>query len=216
MERTDLSKKEKLYTTENLQQIIKLHRDKSEQILNAIQQSSDQYVDNCLDHKGEEHNVAYSFARKISSLVEESLGSFRKASCVAGCSFCCHINVDVTEHEATLAFYAAENLEVDIDIDLLKRQADTKEWSDLPFADRHCVFLKDNLCSIYEYRPTACRKHVVSGNPNDCDTSNKEAGQIEKIVNFEAEALVTGILNTVKSGRMAEELLKQIEKHKKG
>lgn len=43
--------------------------------------------------------------------------------------------------------------------------ADRAEW----FASgRPCIFLKDKLCSIYEFRPEACRRYFVVSPAADC------------------------------------------------
>ena len=85
----------------------------------------------------------YAAMAEISAAVEPF------AACRAGCSGCCHYNVSVFPLEARYI----------------------EEWSGHqrlpaagPASDFHgtpCTFLKNGQCSIYEFRPLACRKHFA-------------------------------------------------------
>lgn len=68
------------------------------------------------------------------------------AVCSEGCSHCCYVNVNVTLYEAE---YIARMAGLpDPDASPNRR----RDYTDTP-----CPFLKDYRCSIYEFRPMACR-----------------------------------------------------------
>lgn len=67
--------------------------------------------------------------------------------CGKGCSSCCHYNVTVSE----------------LEIAYIERNTNHKRMKQIiPKRDFHgepCPFLKNNKCSIYEFRPFVCRRH---------------------------------------------------------
>lgn len=68
-----------------------------------------------------------------------------KMKCKAGCAQCC-LNFDVFPVE----FFSIKE----------KMKTDRFEMPELQSNDEDtCVFLKDNLCQIYPYRPIICRTH---------------------------------------------------------
>ena len=73
--------------------------------------------------------------------------------CRAGCTNCCHYNVDVLDVEAQLI---AETYELKL------LNPDTKNAGnhrgDVNFHGQHCIFLYNGQCSIYKARPFMCRK----------------------------------------------------------
>lgn len=92
-------------------------------------------------------------------------------ACSSGCSHCCHIGVLVAEPEARVIAKElgmavkeppAERL-VSVagalhDEDILNEsKAQGKNISD-HFFGQPCTFLKDGACSIYDFRPLACRQ----------------------------------------------------------
>ena len=74
----------------------------------------------------------------------------------------------------------------------LQKQAacDSQEdWSKLQIEERRCVLLNhDGECSIYEYRPIACRKNVSMSNADYCDVSQGIREYVKPIC-IEAEAI---------------------------
>lgn len=91
-----------------------------------------------------------------------------------GCSWCCYINVDLTEPEAKVAFKYAQLNGIKIDWDLVLTQAQDKDlevFRKLSHAQRKCAFLQeDGSCGVYEARPLACRAHYVVTPVEDCRT----------------------------------------------
>lgn len=85
----------------------------------------------------------YAAMSDISSAVEPF------AACHAGCSSCCHYNVSVFPLEARY-------IEVWSGHKRLPAPAPASDFHGTP-----CPFLKAGQCSIYEFRPMACRKHFA-------------------------------------------------------
>ncbi|ANO35471.1 hypothetical protein A6E01_19860 (plasmid) [Vibrio breoganii] len=73
--------------------------------------------------------------------------------CVRGCAQCCTVAVDVSYLEA---MYIADSTGVELRLD--KTVSKTGG----------CPFLVDNCCSIYEYRPIACRMFHTIDHPKYC------------------------------------------------
>lgn len=133
-------------------------------------------------------------------------------SCKKGCSYCCHQNVDIYPLEAKLIVDHCRNNKIDIDIGYLKEQAKIP-GIELVFSKDYatCVFLKDNVCSIYESRPIACRKYYVGTPAELCDTKKYPPPQNKVGVVFfpEVEILVSAVetARLEESAPMAHQLL---------
>lgn len=115
--------------------------------------------------------------------------------CHKGCSACCYYLTSLSVPEA---FYLSDellampvesgkavlesyleatkkilnNMPEDIDIDAPMQANDQSQirrlsnwYAGLKLA---CPFLSDNLCTIYERRPTTCREHIVTGSSKMC------------------------------------------------
>ncbi len=116
-------------------------------------------------------------ARALHALVEEEIDSEKdiQISCRKGCSACCHMEVEVTSHEARILGKLVKDGHV-IDRERLKRQSQRelqdpqwKQGSRNP--DNPCVFLNgEGSCSIYDHRPVMCRRHSVTTPAKNCET----------------------------------------------
>ncbi len=83
------------------------------------------------------------------------------AICQQGCSHCCYVPVEVTQLEAR---YIAQETNIPmIELQEIKTRAPTKE---------SCPFLRDNQCSIYQYRPLACRMFAALDDVKYCIAGN--------------------------------------------
>lgn len=130
--------------------------------------------------------------------------------CRAGCTACCFIEIDVSGDEATVILnYCREN-GMEIDLEYLQKQAvvGRKTYSELS----RCVFLKDNLCSIYPVRPIACRKHWVKTDPALCDFSENRINQVGGYFNVNTEILASAALNVEEVGPFEKVLLGELDK----
>jgi Fe-S-cluster containining protein len=120
-----------------------------------------------------------------------------KPSCGKGCAHCCRLLCTATFAEGLLI---AESL-------ILGGQ--WKEWlpklreaalkADYPGVEHvsyfkkkiPCVFLKDEACSIYDIRPSACRYHLVVNPPEHCSTDSE--GQVQIVDLQKVEYMVWGL-----------------------
>lgn len=78
--------------------------------------------------------------------------------CQKGCSHCCKMDVIITPLEA-------EYISIKTGIELSNSRFTKNNKTE-------CPFLKDSICSIYEYRPFACRTYNGTGNIESCKNNN--------------------------------------------
>ena len=144
---------------------------------------------------------APSVARDAHAAIDAVLERDRQKSphsadiqCRRGCSHCCHGPVEIWPHEARLLVEAARAAGVELDQARLERQSQRNldDWRQQPAADTACVFLGDDgACRVYESRPNACRKLLVTSNPELCDATKHSPERIERWFSWEAEILET-------------------------
>ena len=111
-------------------------------------------------------------------------------ACERGCSYCCHLRVEIRPHEA---FVLAHHIETRFSAEARQRTVARIEQNLARLAgltpEQHiragipCALLDGNICSVYEARPAACRKYyslslAVCRAAYD-DTSAPLAGEIE-------------------------------------
>jgi len=136
----------------------------------------------------------------------------KEIQCKAGCTACCFIDVDVSVDEAAAIIdYCGENA-IEIDKGYLEKQAAVgrKKYSELS----RCVFLKDDLCSIYPVRPIACRKHWVKTDPALCDFSKNIINQVGGYFDVNTEILASAVLNVGETGSFEKMMLNELEKNR--
>ena len=134
----------------------------------------------------------------------------REIKCKTGCTACCFIDVDVSADEAaTIINYCSEN-GIAIDREYLEKQdaVGRKKYSELS----RCVFLKNNLCTIYPVRPVACRKHWVHTDPSLCDFSKNIVNRVGGYFDINTEILASALLNTEDTGTFEKMLLEELKK----
>ena len=111
-------------------------------------------------------------------------------ACQRGCSYCCHLRVEIRPHDA---FVLARHVETKFGAEQRARaiariEANLARIEPLT-PDEHvragipCALLEDGVCSVYEARPATCRKYY-SVSVEICrnafnDTSAPLAGEIE-------------------------------------
>lgn len=88
----------------------------------------------------------WSFTDFVTSFYTES------TACKRGCSHCCHIAVSVSKTEAELI---GERTGIRPASAPSRMNGDHIEWG----YHNPCPFLRNSECSIYEWRPIACRIH---------------------------------------------------------
>jgi uncharacterized protein len=165
-------------------------------------------------------NDAASVARNVHGTMDEVLERDRgkdsasgNIRCRKGCSHCCHGPVEIWPQEATLLVKAAREAGIALDPTRLERQGrqSIDTWRKQPWADTACVFLdNDGACTVYEYRPNACRKLLVVSDPALCDARKQSLGQVERWFSWESEMLETAALEVFGRGLMPRLLLDEL------
>lgn len=121
----------------------------------------------------------YELMRAIYDLMDEAdkFEEYQKerahVQCRKGCAFCCHIQVELSEFEARALLEYCARKGIDIDYNHLTRQKDLNDKTHPRSSCAACVFLKNNLCSVYEFRPVVCRTYYVVTPPALCDCSTE-------------------------------------------
>jgi len=129
--------------------------------------------------------------------IQQATEAGQTISCRKGCAACCRMLVPVSAPEAFALREYVEQLPMDRRTPLLNRLSDTKErvtreglWDRLtdvaeasrPVPDEEldpinqsyyalripCPYLEDEMCSIYEARPAACRELLVTSPAELC------------------------------------------------
>ncbi|MNC84604.1 Flagellin N-methylase [compost metagenome] len=160
---------------------------------------------------------APSVARRVHIAIDEVLERDRNKSadsdgiqCRKGCDHCCRGPVEIWPQEAALLVEAARATGVEIDRARLERQGryimDT--WRQQPAADKACVFLgADGGCQVYESRPSACRKLLVTSDPALCDADHHPLKSVTRWFSWEAEMMESAALETCGGVLMPQALL---------
>jgi len=133
--------------------------------------------------------------RFLTPLIEQGTKQI-KPSCGRGCGTCCNYEVEITKDEGELLAQVV-NSGFAIDFERLANQAARKrqgdEWKKEREPSNTCVFLgSDQACQVYEFRPSICRKHVVTNDPAECGKSD---GKITPILTPLAEIALSAIIS---------------------
>ena len=111
-------------------------------------------------------------------------------ACTRGCSYCCHLRVEIRPHEAfVLAHHIRTQFSPAQGLRILARIEDNLARLASLSPEQHvragipCALLQDDTCSVYEARPATCRKYhsvsVVVCRAAFDDTSAPLIGDIE-------------------------------------
>ena len=150
-----------------------------------------------------------SFFNKVDRVLASAGGT---VVCQAGCSYCCNYRVMVTAFEAlSIASYVSKLPKETADEIQQALQCYVAQTSGMT-PQQHmqtniqCVFLKNDLCSIYEQRPFACRRHHEARDRGTCqrtyeDPLSTEHGgkyQDKEMAAQVIDSMVLGLLNHYK------------------
>ena len=130
--------------------------------------------------------------------------------CGKGCSHCCHEAVEIWPQEAALLVETARQAGMALDRARLERQSryTVDTWRQQPAADKACVFLGDDgACTVYEFRPNACRKLLVVTDPALCNAEQSKPDSVGRWFSWEAELMESAALETFGAGLMPGALL---------
>lgn len=185
-------------------------------VLGQMHQHFEGEVRRIRDEGNEPHNIAYTINGIVDASVANTLKTKngRKVQCRRGCASCCKLHVSITREEAALLLIAAEQEEIPIDWARVERQSEHNlaTWKDQGPADQRCVFLDSrNECSVYEYRPTACRKYLVASDPKNCNTIKFPDAKVAIVAPVEGEAVVSAMLGILDWSSMPRMLLQAKE-----
>lgn len=136
------------------------------------------------------HEVDHQLSKDLRDPLAASL-----ITCRRGCSACCHTQVSCTIEEASLLVKVAQDRNLTIDLELLKKQAlqAPERWYQLSYEDRKCIFVSDaGECSLYEDRPSVCRSNYVISHPIQCDTSHGSQHPIRMLKTEHADMAIVG------------------------
>lgn len=165
------------------------------------------------NHKHELESFIYSIHLQMERMLRKELSTHpekNNISCRKGCSFCCMLNVDISESEASLLIEHCKEIDFTIDWEKAKRQAsfDSNNWSEQQAKDRNCLFLsEEGTCNVYKHRPSSCRNHIVINDPKDCDMGSGIT-QTKKIAIWQVELMASTIMNIEDVGNLPKMLLK--------
>jgi len=134
----------------------------------------------------------------------------RGIQCKEGCTACCFIDVDISFDEVAAIINYCDHNGIEIDKEYLEKQVAVgrKKYSEFS----RCVFLKDNMCSIYPARPIACRKHWVKTDPSLCDFSQNIAHPVGNYFDVNTEILASAVLNVGGTGSFENMMLSELER----
>lgn len=164
-----------------------------------------------------ENQDAASVARSAHSAMNNVLQRDRQKNpgseniqCGKGCSHCCHEAVEIWPQEAALLVETARQAGKALDWARLERQSryTVDTWRQQPAADKACVFLGgDGACTVYEFRPNACRKLLVVTDPALCNAEQSKPDSVGRWFSWEAELMESAALETFGAGLMPGALL---------
>lgn len=143
-------------------------------------------------------------AVKVAESFVQKLKAKEIFACKEGCSYCCHLKVEVFSFEVYgIASYLMERWPLAKIEALLprleERAAQAKALSLDDFAAAHlpCVFLENNRCSIYPVRPNTC---VAYHSLDKQDCVDAYEGRGDKLISHVMEVLIP--VQSVKLGAL--------------
>jgi len=116
-------------------------------------------VDGCV-------TVASNINRRLEAAVDLLKREGMPIACKAGCSWCCHLRVELLPYEAIAIFRYIRTAMPKSLADHVSERINAKAEQIRPMTPREhecakvqCAFLVDGRCSVYPVRPMACAAH---------------------------------------------------------
>lgn len=113
--------------------------------------------------------------------------------CKPGCSYCCHFRIEVFAPEVFVLARRLRTLPADrLDSLIQQLEAHAADAQGIRREDfsMKCPLLVDNMCSVYEDRPSICRKYL-SLDVEECKKPGVSAPEDGELV-FKSLALISG------------------------
>jgi uncharacterized protein len=133
--------------------------------------------------------------------------------CKKSCSACCHTQVAATIEEAQQLH---EWIQAGNTIDqkrLLLQSAYSRDWYQLSFEQRACVFLDEkNECRVYDRRPSVCRTNFSLSPPSTCDTRDGVVKPQRMLMIEDAHLVIAAAFAESEQAGVLPELLSELEK----
>ena len=158
--------------------------------------------------------TANNCLRNLQELIIEGLTTKigRTVTCSTGCSFCCNVEVHITEDEAELLASVLKDRKIEINQEKLNMQAGITDgtWLDRTCDDLTCIFLDENdECKIYQYRPMNCRKLMVTSDPQLCDIKYRNE-MVHRFLEIHIKIITTAIMTCTKYGTLPKMLKEKL------
>lgn len=140
--------------------------------------------------------------REVQRLIDNEVKQVNhiKASCHKGCGSCCHLEVQITEDDASVlidSLLHGHRIDMERLKNLSLRKKNDPAWKERVTSNNRCVFLDGSQsCGIYEYRPAVCRKLMVTSPVEHC---SKEDGSPTPIIMPIAEIVMSAAV-TINGG----------------
>lgn len=127
--------------------------------------------------------------RSVDRAVQAHSAPGRQPECAPACAYCCHVPVEAGEPELLIIAAQIKALPAEAYADFLANLA--QRIAARAAGERSaCVFLQNDLCSIYTLRPAVCRKaHSLSASA--CASGASEIPQDLELL-LQAEAMIQG------------------------
>ncbi len=129
--------------------------------------------------------------RSIDKVVTETTAG-EEIACQAGCAYCCSSRVEISEPEAFLLALLLQQLSPPLLADIKQRLTDYAQQVNYQRQAEQripCIFLRHARCTVYPFRPAACRKaHSLS--LSACQQQTTIPQNLTTLVN--CEALIEG------------------------
>lgn len=136
-------------------------------------------------------------------------------SCQSQCAACCHTQVSATKDEAIVLGDLIQRKKVRVDLDRLEKQVvaqnNGQEWYKLNYQDRKCIFLdENNLCKVYDDRPSVCRTNYVVSDPSLCDPSDGKTKALQLLKTFEADMIIAAHFHYSKESGILPQMIYEV------
>lgn len=153
--------KEEIRVNRNFNNIVKSHSEAKDIVKSLIDLKNNlNELPHYIIHSYCYANIIIAIERDLKELTPVLEKQGLKIDCFdCKTGYCCQQFVSTFDFEAREIAEKIVKQDIEFDLEELKAQTDLKNDQ---MVKRKCVFFKNNKCSIYEFRPIACRKHFSS------------------------------------------------------